>query len=69
MPAYYGETANACALDKCMAKCKELFHWDEKYPVREIGDGKVRTAGVAMAMQGFLYLQSGCRIGNGKAGR
>ena len=52
MPAYYGETANACALDKCMAKCKELFHWDEKYPVREIGDGKVRTAGVAMAMQG-----------------
>ena len=52
MPAYYGETANACALDKCMAKCKELFHWDEKYPVREMGDGKVRTAGVAMAMQG-----------------
>lgn len=52
MPAYYGETANACALDKCMAKCKELFHWDEKYPVRETVDGKVRTAGVAMAMQG-----------------
>ena len=52
MPAYYGEIANACALDKCMAKCKELFHWNEKYPVREIGDGKVRTAGVAMAMQG-----------------
>lgn len=52
MPAYYGETANACALDRCMARCRELFGWEEKYPVREIGDGKVRTAGVAMAMQG-----------------
>lgn len=52
MPAYYGETANACALDKCMARCKELFHWDEKYPVRDMGTGKVRAAGVAMAMQG-----------------
>ena len=52
MPAYYGETANACALDKCMARCKELFHWDEKYPVRDMGNGKVRAAGVAMAMQG-----------------
>lgn len=52
MPAYYGETANACALDHCMARCRELFGWEEKYPVREMGDGKVRTAGVAMAMQG-----------------
>ncbi len=52
MPAYYGETANACALDRCMARCRKLFHWDEKYPVREMGDGKVRAAGVAMAMQG-----------------
>lgn len=52
MPAYYGETANACALDKCMARCKELFQWDEKYPVRDMGNGKVRAAGVAMAMQG-----------------
>lgn len=52
MPAYYGETANACALDRCMARCRELFGWEEKYPVREMGDGKVRTAGVAMAMQG-----------------
>ena len=52
MPASYGETANACALDRCMARCRELFGWEEKYPVREMGDGKVRTAGVAMAMQG-----------------
>ena len=52
MPAYYGEIANACAVDRCMARCRELFGWEEKYPVREMGDGKVRTAGVAMAMQG-----------------
>ena len=52
MPAYYGETANACALDRCMEHCREMFHWDEKYPVRDMGNGKVRTAGVAMAMQG-----------------
>ena len=52
MDAYYGEPANACALDRCMSHCREIFGWDEKYPVRDMGDGKVRTAGVAMAMQG-----------------
>ena len=52
MPAYYNEPANACALDRCMARCKELFHWEEKFPVRYMGNGKVRAAGVAMAMQG-----------------
>ncbi len=52
MPAYYNEPANACALDRCMARCKELFHWEEKFPVRDMGNGKVRAAGVAMAMQG-----------------
>lgn len=52
MPAYYNEPASACALDRCLAHCKELFGWDEKYPVRDMGDGKVRAAGVAMAMQG-----------------
>ena len=52
MPAYYGETANACALDRCMAHCRDMFGWEEKYPVRDMGNGKVRCAGVAMAMQG-----------------
>ncbi|HIR98239.1 MAG TPA: molybdopterin-dependent oxidoreductase [Candidatus Merdisoma faecalis] len=52
MPSYYNETANACALDRCMEHCRQMFHWDEKYPVRDMGNGKVRTAGVAMAMQG-----------------
>lgn len=52
MPAYFGEKANACALDRCITHCKELFHWDEKAPVRDMGNGKVRTAGLALAMQG-----------------
>lgn len=52
MPAYYGETANACALDRCLDHCRRIFNWEEKYPVRDMGNGKVRTAGVAMAMQG-----------------
>ena len=52
MPAYYNETASACALDRCMEHCRQIFHWDEKYPVRDMGNGKVRAAGVAMAMQG-----------------
>lgn len=52
MPAYYNEIAEACALDKCLSHCKEMFDWDKKYPVRDMGNGKVRCAGVGMAMQG-----------------
>ena len=81
MPAYYNEVANACALDRCMEHCRQMFGWKEKYhepdifpsiqtsdgnvpyngqmfgwkekyPVRDMGNGKVRTAGVAMGMQG-----------------
>lgn len=52
MPAYYGEPANACALDRCIDRCREIFDWDAKAPVRDMGNGKVRTAGMAMAMQG-----------------
>lgn len=52
MPAYFGETANACALDRCITHCADHFQWKEKYPVRDMGNGKVRTAGMAIAMQG-----------------
>lgn len=52
MPAYYGETVNACALDRCLARCREIFDWERRYPVRDMGNGKVRSAGVAIAMQG-----------------
>lgn len=52
MPAYFGEVANACALDRCMQHCNDMFGWKEKFPVRDMGNGKVRAAGVAMSMQG-----------------
>ena len=52
MPAYYGETAKSCALDRCLARAKEMIGWDEKYPYRDMENGKVRGVGVAMAMQG-----------------
>lgn len=52
MPAYYNETLQSCALDRCMARAKEMIGWDEKYPAVDQGNGKVRSVGVAMAMQG-----------------
>ena len=52
MPAYYGETASTCALDRCMKHCRQMFNWEERSKVRDMGNGKVRAAGVAMAMQG-----------------
>ena len=52
MPAYFGEVANACALDRRMQHCGDMFGWKEKFPVRDMGNGKVRAAGIAMSMQG-----------------
>lgn len=52
MPAYYGETTRSCALDRCMMRAKEMIGWDEKFPCRDMGNGKVRSVGVSMAMQG-----------------
>ena len=52
MPAYYGETAESCTLDRCVERVKEMIGWDEKYPRKDMGNGKVRGVGIAMAMQG-----------------
>lgn len=52
MPAYYNETIDACALDRCIIRCKDIFGWDEKFPVRDMGNGKVRAAGMGLSMQG-----------------
>ncbi len=51
MPAYYGMMNTSCALDRCLAKVKEMIKWDEKYPVRFVGNNKVRSVGISMAMQ------------------
>ena len=52
MSAYYNEIASACALDRCLEHCRQMFNWEERSKVRDMGGGKVRTAGVAMGMQG-----------------
>ena len=52
MPAYYGATNTSCALDRCLKKVQEMIDWDHKYPVRDMGNGKVRAVGMGMAMQG-----------------
>ena len=52
MPAYYGEMANSCHLEGCLLRAKELFEWDKKYPVKNMGNGKMRGVGMALAMQG-----------------
>ncbi len=62
MPAYYNETTNACALDRCLERCKEIFDWEHKFPVRHMPDGKIRTAGVALSMQGSAI--SNCDVGS-----
>ena len=52
MPAYYGAVNTSCALDRCLKKVHEMIDWDNKYPVRDLGNGKVRAVGMGMAMQG-----------------
>lgn len=61
MHAYYGETCTSCALDRCLSATAERMQWDEKFPSRDMGNGKVRSVGVAMSMQGSSI--SNCDIG------
>ncbi len=50
--SYYGETFKSVGLQRCLKKAKEMIGWDEKYPVKDMGNGKVRAVGGALAMQG-----------------
>lgn len=52
MPAYYGQMNTSCALDRCLARVKEMINWDEKFPSKDMGNGKVRSVGIGLAMQG-----------------
>ena len=52
MPAYYGQVNTSCALDRCLQAVHDNIGWDEKYPVRDMGNGKGRAVGMGMAMQG-----------------
>ena len=52
MPAYYGQLNTSCALDRCLARVHDRIDWDNKYPCRDMGNGKIRAVGMGMAMQG-----------------
>ena len=52
MPAYYGETAQSCALDRCLARVREMIGWTDRYPRRVLENGHIRAVGLALAMQG-----------------
>lgn len=61
MPAYYGQENTSCALDRCLARVREMSDWDNKYPARDMGNGKIRSIGMGMAMQGSAI--SNCDVG------
>lgn len=52
MGAYYNEVAQSCALDRCLNKAKEMFDWEHRKMPRIMPNGKIRAAGIALAMQG-----------------
>lgn len=49
---YHGKVLNSSALDRCIAKGKELIGWDDKYPCQQLPNGKIRSVGMAVTMQG-----------------
>ena len=52
MPAYYGQVNTSCALDRCLKRVHDMIGWQDKYPARTMPDGKIRSVGMGMAMQG-----------------
>ena len=48
----YDKTLNSVDLVKCINKGKELIKWDEKYPSKKLENGKIRSVGMGLTMQG-----------------
>lgn len=48
----YEKSINSANLEECIRKGKEMISWDEKYPAKDLGNGKVRSVGMALTMQG-----------------
>lgn len=48
----YNKTLNSVDLVNCINKGKKLIKWDEKYPSKKLENGKVRSVGMALTMQG-----------------
>ena len=51
-PAYYGAVNHQLCAGPLPQKVHDMIDWDNKYPVRDLGNGKVRAVGMGMAMQG-----------------
>ena len=43
---------SSSALQRCIQRGREMIGWDEKYPRRDLGDGRVRGVGMSVAMHG-----------------
>ena len=43
---------DTCKLEYCVDRGKTLIGWDEKYPRKEVSEHKIRSVGMAIAMQG-----------------
>ena len=52
MPAYYHELLESCHVEECMDRAARMMNWEEKFPRRDMGNGKVRGVGVGISMQG-----------------
>lgn len=52
MPAYYHELLESCHVEECMDRAARMMDWEEKFPRRDMGNGKVRGVGVGISMQG-----------------
>lgn len=52
MPAYHDSINSSSTLDKCLTRVKEMSGWDPDHLVVDLGNGKVRAKGMAIAMQG-----------------
>lgn len=48
----YDKTLNSVDLERCIQRGKELIKWDEKYPCKKLENGKVRSVGMSLTMQG-----------------
>ena len=51
MPAYYHELLESCHVEECMDRAARMMNWEEKFPRRDMGNGKVRGVGVGISMQ------------------
>ena len=52
MPAYFNEPLTSCTLDRCLMRARDMIGWKEKGQRRVLDNGRVRSLGVAIAMQG-----------------